>query len=1784
MSDARINQNSIVDDLKSRFNDVRDQLSNAMSRGENAEDVVGFDRNNLPTSRSDESVGGVEGASNSTVSNVEQSQPLSRMEEMQRRAGKIRELREEDRLEKQREADRMAAARNSWSGLNLDEIALKMAYDSQNAERAAVPLLPMTQEEAADRQAVDTYNSLSSVAQDALRTLGADPNSLVDRRNEEASANEKESKQQKKEHKEKIDQAREQLRQDVSKVSGTEVAAKVTDKAREKIYKRVAAKIRSISKGIINNNKKNNKNISFSERDVSRLMALARNIPAADENAAEDVIVEFEQMIGEKLDSNQRESLKNLLVEASQKRSKDKKKKQAEETRPAERDLAFVSDIAGNTVAADEMSDDWQHPDLIGYTPQSLRIPRWLLKKKKTSDDEKIQEHLKRQSDSLLSGIFKNRREVGISGSTEEEYARDYASRSTVDVDPSKYGSNMSEREIAQIEAMEKQLEWIGSFWVPTEGQTIDDEGNIRTSPLVAKEINAFMAKNNFAPHERGWVHHIVAKRLGYAPDRNGKFLLEDTDKIPDALFIQALRDADLGMELFDNPYHLFAHNAGTKYGGTKCFPIGVMLYEEAAILCRENGPLSNMDPYDAMSLARNEFVNVTMWEIRKEAHRAGEKGIAQLVVLSDYVRALCSLNADLSSRDFNVPETVDRGYEEILWECDPLSNPDADPEVLEERRKRAVREEQRRNARQYRFDRLRNRTSSVYKEDVYDKETGELLFKRGDRINPKTYVSGSTNLQIRSSKVHPFDAACTFVCTSAKFMGVIGFTPVLIGGYLEHFSGNIYTSMSNRMLAKTFAMYGENDGDAFRVNEALYRYMTTEEGVDGIKAWKALMRVGGQDAVALFYDGARYGQLTTDNVRKFLDDCVNKESLFTGKKAQIAKNIAAHANEVFQLLLPGDLGFGKKDARRWIEGFMLNNQINANNARSKGASQTEHAFTTSEVVEMIESMGVGGFLAAATATRAGRDSAVMMRYSTLARESPLSHAVDTIFRRCGLANVVVTLGIDTYFTYGLNMVQAMLPMSSTVSYLAVRGINYAATGGIDNQSKENLNILEYQMGGLDSFGTGLVKNLLYDGMKLLNVGIFGCFIAAVFMMIGFDEPEDPGLKYRWDEYIIGKKIALGGYDENGEPQGIPLYRAWWLDDLTLFGLPIAYALCAQNIDQKKPDPDLPRKIFMDGCYDVVSGASIFDLVRSVKNAEQVLMEFDDAMTDPDKKLKADYVSYVYMNFFELPLARAANKLFVPNGLRDAFRDEYEHSPYVVYNRDSTTPGATESVDDWVELQRRIESRYNPVYAIFNNLVHNKYLLDKGDTQKTGYLYTEMPLAFEPDARRVTFLETKLDYVPLEEFDLDQRETKAEEYCDKLYELIRDEYDFDVDKAVADGFMIPFDIRFEFDEYLVRRQNYVNNVYNEAKKNGVRGVELTEMWEEKERLWNEYDKILDDFVWNTAKVPWTDKSYVRLRTDYETVYYRKSTNEPVPETEYLFENVLKGGSDIEKRYVPKGNRPNNLALFTSPETQNRGFNYETISAWYDNERSDLEKIYNEQSGIDPNKPISEQQGKFAKYGYSKNVPLNSSMFGGDISFPTATPVEDTSYASLDEPTAGRRALAPFEESMLWDLPNYNGTIAGNNGSGSGGAGDAANTSGSNSSSGSDNSSGSQKAENKNIPENSVKNQLKSITRENVDPGNLGELGKYIDWSNDSTGSTSSGGWGSGYGYGYGYTGSRSSGGSSSYIPKIYSNPRSISADRAATMYTKAPQSARTTYLNPGFSTKGSREAYKRQDI
>ncbi len=57
------------------------------------------------------------------------------------------------------------------------------------------------------------------------------------------------------------------------------------------------------------------------------------------------------------------------------------------------------------------------------------------------------------------------------------------------------------------------------------------------------------------------------------------------------------------------------------------------------------------------------------------------------------------------------------------------------------------------------------------------------------------------------------------------------------------------------------------------------------------------------------------------------------------------------------------------------------------------------------------------------------------------------------------------------------------------------------------------------------------------------------------------------------------------------------------------------------------------------------------------------------------------------------------------------------------------------------------------------------------------------------------------------------------------------------------------------------------------------------------------------------------------------------------------------------------------------------------------------------------------------------------------------------------------------------------------------------------------------------------------------------------------------------------------GGSGGYAPNIYSHPAySLRTDKPAGLYSKVPYEARFDYLRPSFTTKGSREAYRREDF
>jgi hypothetical protein len=294
-----------------------------------------------------------------------------------------------------------------------------------------------------------------------------------------------------------------------------------------------------------------------------------------------------------------------------------------------------------------------------------------------------------------------------------------------------------------------------------------------------------------------------------------------------------------------------------------------------------------------------------------------------------------------------------------------------------------------------------------------------------------------------------------------------------------------------------------------------------------------------------------------------------------------------------------------------------------------------------------------------------------------------------------------------------------------------------------------------------------------------------------------------------------------------------------------------------------------------------------------------------------------------------------------------------------------------------------------------------------------------------------------------------------------------------------------------------------------------------------------------------------------------------------------------GDDMVEQRFVLKGNHPKNIALFTTPETNNRGYNYETIADFY----TEGESGTNSEAIL----KMLQDDNAVVAYGRDEGVPTATALFGGNPSFKTNEPIFDTEYNTMI-PTENTRAYVPYDETALFDLPNVNvatkqsgegqnaaqgssssSRTSSNSGSGSG-SGNNGGSSGSATNNG--NRGGVTLPEGSNITETQqLMNELKSTGREDVGAdSSMGDMGVYYDkthWADSSTPNWANQNWPS-----YGVRSYSSSGSS----PRIYSTSRSVNADRPSTMYSKNPQSPRTTYLNPSFETKGSREAYKRQDI
>lgn len=1342
----------------------------------------------------------------------------------------------------------------------------------------------------------------------------------------------------------------------------------------------------------------------------------------------------------EKRDKSKKENKENT--------EKDKKSAESKQTRPSE---VSVDDVDKQRKREDheeflrgKTGRDVLGPDVLDPFFKDSSYLGFSKDEKKSMKDNVSDLYKNRSMDDRLRDEFPNRTSTLRDESTTfDDMSSQQARDSMTDVTNAP-GGKREFQELENRRAQDQTREMFMESRLHVEGEWIDDKRRLRFGSIAEPALLSVMKYYSMSMTDS---IRLVMLRLGIGVDKQGKVFDEDWR---DATITEEQLSTACAMILESQRIH--GHPLGLLptepliIAKSERFPVGVIPISLARAMVgmptsqlRKNlGPLDG-DALEALardlqSRTREYFVD----NVRPEIARKTVNNPAQRLALDNMVRALAGLDGD-SSTLYGVSEQIDRDVEHILDSCIDEETLDPSNADVAKARQERVKEAGKRARKEYRRER---RTK--------DKD-GNITYE----YSPKHTFIGNALMSWAGW---------------ARFAGVAGDIPLMISNGLEHFLGNIATLESNFILSRFVP-------SAYRMTSGLKGIARSKEMKDSMDAYKLIMSVGDADLATLFAVEVKNGRLpsTREAANKFLDEWINGErSVADPSKTASIREKAKHASRnIVNTLMPGDMGFKGSDNINFLTMFLI------------GMGESNSAMTAAELESAFATNDPGKVLADLILTPQGMNAVVAMRNQTTGRINPISAQVNRLMRKNGVTNFLITVGLNTYVDYGISWAQVMFPLSNTFSYLATRGL-----------TKDGSGIRQYQLGGNDEFQRGLVKNFVYDAVRLGNIGAIACLAYCLIEALKFDDPDDKEAIWNWDEYKIG---------------GETWRTAWWMNDLVGWGLPLAVAM---HVAKKHPeDPVRAQQVFLDGVYDMVSGTSIMDACEFVTNAKDNAQMMQDMATIPGYSPAKDVTSWTTKQLAWF--MQAVVKKSTPRVARTWYKDTFfvgtearDHSANYVRTGTKSDDGYddVEYLTDENEIQDRMWAKSNPLYGLYLNMMRNHYLFDDGTTDKTGYLFWEMPVSTMKDPARAAFAD-QYDFDPSDPNSVPVDKEERQEFLEKkAEELIADIAKYESpEQAIANHFMIPYNARKNAIEYcyaqiLKTKLELVENrragMYQDFDSDYEAGVRASEQQ-------SYYYDLLDKWFKNDD-IPWSDEGYEKLLTDYQVYYTWKDSGERANPWE-----AMVFGDAIERRYEPYGNHPTSWAIATNVDREGRGYNAETINDWFVDGLTDTEQI------------LEDSKGVAVPRGRDAGNDLSGVLFGGTYDRPgdmTGLPDGYNIPAKGEPTTIGHRGYVAREGNLPESLAN--------------------------------------------IDEKSIAD-LMGIDLDDLNDSVKNNPNKtnYNAWKR----------------YGGG-------GGGGSYAPKIYSNPRSVSADRAASMYTKSPYNATTTYLRPGFYTKGSREAYRRQDM
>lgn len=1249
------------------------------------------------------------------------------------------------------------------------------------------------------------------------------------------------------------------------------------------------------------------------------------------------------------------------------------------------------------------------------------------------------------------------------------------------------------------------------------------------------------------------WYHimQLVILRGGIGIDIHGKIAGVDPDDfvLKEDIFLELCRDIIASQKKYDHPLALVPGIGGSPVrddsgkfvvmAGTRCYPVGYMPESLIRALTkdprsalywkpkRQWGPKVNRRATvkSVQELIAHTWINDTSRELLTQSHG---NSMRQLYALENQVRAMAMID----------------GNEEAVSNL-KLHTTQVNESLLQMRGERAVASDKHViRALDERSKRLSNDASRwlhrFMKGDSVIDENGNVVDTLTRKASTVEDVAHGTSTLQKAAK-----SANLMLWISSPFEAAQGMLEESAGNWIA----NHLFSTVPREVAKDYA-----------VTDTLQSLANSASTVEAYSVLCSLYRIGGWTAINAYLAdiddaGRMRNRLTYANLRLWLQETgvigTNTVSdrvrqmfgVAPGQEAGFLANAQGVIDGIEDVLLGSSQLFKGRVAAQFIKQSM------AEMAMFKTIGR--ESFTSKQVEQWGLRGGGEELVRSLIQTDAGTEAFMTQGITSLGRKSYVEHAMRRIMSANGVTEFVIRTMFDRFPEYGVQKILRQIPLSNTLSYIGSYGIT--GLGDFMAGGKEDAGALvsalqragEYQAGrGYNDFFVGLRKMLIYDSVMACNKLVVALIVHVLFNALGgLHEPPDKRDRWTYSEWILGD-------DENS----VPLKWAWWTDDLMGISLPLAVAMGIMQQGGNSPESRQDAAaVFMNAIANFNDGTALFEAIDFVTHTEQY---FDDALGvnvdayDPtfDERARAAII-ITTMDFFGDLTPTVIGQL-IPWSRDFVFStDEYKHTASRVYDdsymsmEEAQERNKTVGVGDYVDYKIRHETANNWLAGLFMDIASGAFNPSSG---VTSYRYRYMPIGTRTDPYDMSsgspymrfYLDTSIESDDLPPVGTPERTAALDASAEEVLDYIR-RYD-SPQEAVVDGFALNFD-------QIQNCFSYCQYQYKKLEEQRSARKEAGEFIPEDE--WNSYSQriayyktLCYEWFGSDTDIPMSPPRYLEQETDYETRYVDENGNAAT----YL--DYLRGNARAE-RYA-YGNQPNDLMPFTSPRTAGKSYNFETPTyhAFVDENgvpHGDVEQLYDNAMhmkilmgrGSDPAQSTLE------------------TMWGGQGNNLADTVFEDLNIERGGVPTIDERNWVIDTRTLpdsLWDDENIASTLGINpsdRGLSTGKGGDKG---------GSDTSK--------------------------VMSGNPDD---YVVEGDGSGGGNSQYGYGGGYSY---YTGggggyhSYYSGGGSSYTPRIYSTSGDVYSSRPSGMGVRTPYKPTSTYLRPSYSTKGSREAYRRNDL